>query len=663
MVKKSALIISPQGVIDVAVLERNLLAKGFHTVRVKTLSETFFRLENERFSVVLCEDAGDGNLHKRLGEGLLERPFAATTPVVLLGNGPQPLDRSALTSLLDQYFPVETKPEELADFANEIFTLQIEKAKRGKLGPISIPQLLYSATKFHLDGAIVVERPEEKCIIYLENGNAVFASSNRDENRFGEFLVQQGLITQEQFIRAAKQMQHGNKRLGRILVDEGYLKPQVLRTLIQSQVKHIIYTVFDWKDGEYYILFEERSGQDEPIARFDTARLILEGVRFKFGEGSLAQEFEPFDQKVSLALSLEECQRRAALGKNELDFLRLIGKGRSMDDLLHLNSFSRLESLKLLFSFRTLGFLAFEKEAAIAPQKADLTTDERSKTMDALFAQKDRATSPVVTIETEPLPTAVVRGRSRAWKVAYMSAGAGALAITLIVSTLVETRFSRKGDTKDLGSTLVELDPEVRRLKTESLEGEIQQPTFKIETKKSPITEIADPVIDRSETATEPDAMETSVKEKVKPERAAPTLKKIPGEKIVRVDPNAQYLAALKTARKYRDEGDLDQALQYFRKAVRLNPRHSGVALELGDLLFDLNRVTEAEKAYGDAKRLDPSNPRAYLALGTMYLVKKEKTKAAVEYEKYLAVAPNTTKNQARIVEVQRILQSLAGSP
>jgi Flp pilus assembly protein TadD len=70
--------------------------------------------------------------------------------------------------------------------------------------------------------------------------------------------------------------------------------------------------------------------------------------------------------------------------------------------------------------------------------------------------------------------------------------------------------------------------------------------------------------------------------------------------------------------------------------------------------------MNEAEREFIRAKQLDPSNPRSYLALGTVFLLGNRPEQAAKEYRAYLKIVPRTPENQDRITEVERILQNLS---
>jgi tetratricopeptide (TPR) repeat protein len=69
-------------------------------------------------------------------------------------------------------------------------------------------------------------------------------------------------------------------------------------------------------------------------------------------------------------------------------------------------------------------------------------------------------------------------------------------------------------------------------------------------------------------------------------------------------------LAHLRRAETYQRRGDLEAAARDFRKAARLDPAATRPLEELGDLLYQLQRFTNAADAYAGCLRLDDRSPR-----------------------------------------------------
>lgn len=635
--KKHALIVTQERSDRLSCFEKALLQLGFDTVRVPSPADALYRVQTEIFSVIICVDNLDGSFQRQLVMTLSKDPFGCITPFVVLGHHSEPQNRTALPSVLDQYFPETTDPHILSEFCDETHSLRGTKAKRGKLGKITFPQILKQAAELKVDGAIVIERQQEKCIIYLEQGYVVFASSNRDENRFGEFLVQQGIISKYDFLRATELLEKTTKRLSRILVDEGIIKPQVLQTLIQSQVKHIIYTVFDWPDGEYYILLGEKPYEPESNARFRVSSLILEGVRFKFHEDQLNRIFSPFDQKISLSTSLAQARKQFQLGQNEVDFLRLVGSGRNMGELLNLNSYTRLDSLKLLYAFHILGILSFE-QTVTSKSAFESAPDNRQNVMDELFETGQKSNISRTSKERIgeitkdiPLPQLPFSVGSRTF---HIILGALALTFCFWVTTLIDPRFSRD---------------------IQSMEGKVTEVKRPLPTPKEVVKVV---VLAPKNTEIQPAKLPAKKVPKTKPTPKVSKASKVAVHQRKKLR-ESRVNKLLKKAHGYKKQEKTMLALSTYRQALKIRPNDLSIKMEVGNLLFDLERTEEARNLFEGLVSQNQRLADPYLMLGTIYLMDGEQDEAKSALRKYLRYVKKTSANRSRILEAGKILQSL----
>lgn len=78
-------------------------------------------------------------------------------------------------------------------------------------------------------------------------------------------------------------------------------------------------------------------------------------------------------------------------------------------------------------------------------------------------------------------------------------------------------------------------------------------------------------------------------------------------------------LAAIELARLYNDAGNPDEALQWYRYALSLDPQSSTAAFELGESLARRGDHAAAEDSLRDALRFDARNVDARLALADLY--------------------------------------------
>jgi len=139
-----------------------------------------------------------------------------------------------------------------------------------------LPVLLQDLQQGKATGALIVRSSGvEKCV-YVKNGQIVFATSSDGHDRLGEVLVKDGLLSREHLETALNvyRKNAGLKKIGAILVENGFVSPRGLFAGLKTQVKDILFSLFLWDDAEYR--FEERLPPDIIQLQFDLPELITE---------------------------------------------------------------------------------------------------------------------------------------------------------------------------------------------------------------------------------------------------------------------------------------------------------------------------------------------------------------------------------------------------
>lgn len=91
----------------------------------------------------------------------------------------------------------------------------------------------------------------------------------------------------------------------------------------------------------------------------------------------------------------------------------------------------------------------------------------------------------------------------------------------------------------------------------------------------------------------------------------------------------------------YYENGLLDQALEAYLEAVKLDSLHVGARLNLGAVYVDKGYSEAAIAALETAQRLDPANPMVYTNLGSTYYWLQRYSEAVDMYLAALALDPN----------------------
>lgn len=100
-------------------------------------------------------------------------------------------------------------------------------------------------------GELVVVDGDVRRAMLLEGGMVVLATSNSPHERLGEVLYRHGAITRAQFDEAMSLLS-ATRRLGDIVVQKGWIKPNDLYTMLQNQVREIVFNALASQSGMFF---------------------------------------------------------------------------------------------------------------------------------------------------------------------------------------------------------------------------------------------------------------------------------------------------------------------------------------------------------------------------------------------------------------------------
>lgn len=149
---------------------------------------------------------------------------------------------------------------------------------QGNIKETDLAQVLMHMQEEKVTGVLRLARHEVEKSLFLKEGRIVYATSTLPEDRLGEILFRTGRITKRQFEHAVSLLQPGGKRLGAIVVEQGYLTPKDLFEGLKDQVKEIIYSLFLWEDGPYQVMAQDLPKNAIPL-HLDMVDLVSEALK------------------------------------------------------------------------------------------------------------------------------------------------------------------------------------------------------------------------------------------------------------------------------------------------------------------------------------------------------------------------------------------------
>ncbi|HET8644831.1 MAG TPA: DUF4388 domain-containing protein, partial [Vicinamibacteria bacterium] len=147
----------------------------------------------------------------------------------------------------------------------------------GNLETMGLPEVLQWIATSRKTGTLYLKRAAVEKRIVFQDGGIHSSWSNHPRESLGQFLIRDGLVTEEQLFRALLRQEQAGRMLGGILVEEGVLHADQLRQALRTKAEETVYDLFQWPDGQ----FEFHDGDVPELLHIDlpVTRVVLEGIR------------------------------------------------------------------------------------------------------------------------------------------------------------------------------------------------------------------------------------------------------------------------------------------------------------------------------------------------------------------------------------------------
>jgi curved DNA-binding protein CbpA len=236
---------------------------------------------------------------------------------------------------------------------------------RGSLAETPLPQVLRRIFLEGLKGTLTLVRGDETRHLFFEKGELRTATSSREGQRIGAFLKRRGWITDEDLSWALETVaKQGRARLGKILVEKGLVSRQVLDAEMRRLVEEIVFSTFEWEQGEYR--FQSSTGVLDPdvALTLSTAAIIVEGIRrLPETDAFLRRLGQPHSVPV---LSTDPMSRYQylPLTPQEAYLLSRIDGALDLESLLKIGGGPRGSTAKTLYALFSCGIVEWKKDGA-----------------------------------------------------------------------------------------------------------------------------------------------------------------------------------------------------------------------------------------------------------------------------------------------------------
>ncbi|MCL2625952.1 MAG: DUF4388 domain-containing protein [Cystobacterineae bacterium] len=127
----------------------------------------------------------------------------------------------------------------------------------GDLQTMPMEEMAVYLGKQKASGTLNLERGWVRKQVRLQNGTIINASSNDPREFLGQFLINLGYITEEQFHRAYETQKQTKIFLGRILIMTGTVTEEMVLSVLNLKMRETLFETFLWEDGSFAFLPEK----------------------------------------------------------------------------------------------------------------------------------------------------------------------------------------------------------------------------------------------------------------------------------------------------------------------------------------------------------------------------------------------------------------------
>jgi Domain of unknown function (DUF4388) len=270
----------------------------------------------------------------------------------------------------------------------------------GDLAGVGLSPLLKELNRKALTGILTLKKGKVKKSIFLRDGLPIFASSNLKKDRIGEMLVAKGIISQEQLEDALKEIKETGKRMGAVLVEKKWLGAEQLFEVVRNQVISIIYSVFQWGEGEYHFRKDDLAGDEVINTKLNLGLVIFDGFKLDYTHDKLIKALSSVNSiladhpktKFPVSSFVDESQ--------DIAILQLIDGKRSFREIMNESGRLQEEVEEAIFGLLQMKCIRITGEKAPAdipaaePVPDSLSIDLPSEEENITTSYKFEATKP-----------------------------------------------------------------------------------------------------------------------------------------------------------------------------------------------------------------------------------------------------------------------------
>jgi hypothetical protein len=280
-------------------------------------------------------------------------------------------------------------------------------ALRGNLKDFSLPDVFQLVTLSGKTGVLRIRRSGATGSVWFRDGEVFFAESDWQSDPLGERLVTAGRITPSALSRALevqREEPQSGRRLGEILIAEGYVTEKVLEAFVQEQIQDTIFDLFRWDEGDFdFEPLEEAPAEDIGLS-VSIENIVMEGSRRLEEWNRIKKKIPSMDIVFKMATAPGEGTFDISLKPTEWNLLLGVDGTRSVAELARELGRTDFEVARVIYGLFSAGLLEVATDDEVERLRAERAEWEAGLAEENAVRQAEREAAAASAVPARPEP-------------------------------------------------------------------------------------------------------------------------------------------------------------------------------------------------------------------------------------------------------------------
>lgn len=235
-------------------------------------------------------------------------------------------------------------------------------ALEGNLKDFSLDEMFRLLQSGSKSGVLHVDGPGGEGVICFAEGSLYHASVNLPVEPAAERLARSGTISEKQLRQAKGLMKiqkkdRAGRKLGQILVDEGYLEASALNDFVREQASDALFDLLRWNEGTLRFEPEEECADADLGIAISVDDAMADVARRLELWNRILEKIPSVDARFGISPSPGVNRLDIHLKPKEWLLLCHMHGGRSVRELVELTGFSDFETARILYGMYANGLV------------------------------------------------------------------------------------------------------------------------------------------------------------------------------------------------------------------------------------------------------------------------------------------------------------------